>query len=75
MELIQLQVKQTAVVYEGHLRLGLLCVIFLYHEGKGKAVPLHAWRFPDFTTMAQDGGKVALCTGRLYPQEILLFMP
>jgi hypothetical protein len=35
-------------------------------EGRGKAIPLHAWngpegsrklRFPDFMTMAQDGGK------------------
>ena len=51
---------------------------------KGKAVPLQAWsgpegsrklRFPDFTTTAQDGGKVAnLSTGRLYPQEIHLVL-
>ena len=44
---------------------------------KGKAVPLQAWtgpegsrklRFPDFVTMAQDGGRLsALRTGRLYP--------
>jgi hypothetical protein len=36
-------------------------------KGKGKAVPLQAWsgpegprklRFPDYMTMAQDGGKV-----------------
>ena len=36
---------------------------------KGKAVPLHAWsdpegsrklKFPDFMTIAQDGGKVSL---------------
>ena len=42
---------------------------------KGKAVPLHAWsgpegsrklRFPDFLS--------ALCTGRLYPQEMLLVL-
>ena len=49
---------------------------------KGKAVPLQAWtgpegsrklRFPDFVTMVQDGGRFsALCTGHLYPQEILL---
>ena len=44
-------------------------------KGKGKAVPLQAWtgpegsrklRFPDFVTMAQDGGRLsALRTGRL----------
>ena len=48
---------------------------------KGKAVPLQAWsgpegsrklRFPDFTTTAQDGGKLsALRTGRFYLQEML----
>jgi len=36
-------------------------------KGKGKAVPLQAWsgpegsrklRFPDFMTMAQDGGRL-----------------
>ena len=42
-----------------------------------KAVPLRAWtgpegsrklRFPDFMTMAQDGGRLtALRTGRFYP--------
>jgi len=41
--------------------------------GKGKAVPLQAWngpqsssklRFPDFTTTAQDGGKVVSFTHR-----------
>jgi len=42
-------------------------------KGKGKAVPLQAWsgpegsrklRFPDFMTMAQDGGKVVSPTHR-----------
>ena len=51
---------------------------------KGKAVPLQArrvpegsrkLRFPDFLTTAQDGGRLsALCTGRLYPQEMLLVL-
>jgi len=50
----------------------------------GKAVPLQAWtgpedsrklRSPDFVTTAQDGCRLsALCTGRLYPQEILLVL-
>ena len=43
-------------------------------SSKGKAVPLQAWsgpegsrklRFPDFMTMAQDGGKVVSLTHRL----------
>ena len=50
----------------------------------GKAVLLHAWsglegsrklRFPDFTTTAQDGGKVVSLTHRPpYPQEIHLVL-
>jgi hypothetical protein len=45
----------------------ILLVILTYIKGKGKAVPLQAWigpevsrklRFPDYMTMAQDGGKV-----------------
>ena len=51
---------------------------------KGKAVPLQAWsgpddsrklRLPDFVTTAQNGGRLsALCTGRLYPQEMFLVL-
>jgi len=53
-------------------------------RGRGKAVPLQAWsgpegswklRFPDFMTMAQDGGKVVSLTHRSpLPQEIHLVL-
>ena len=53
-------------------------------EVKGRAVPLQAWtgpegsrklRFPDFMSTPQDGGTLlALRTGRLYPQKILLVL-
>jgi len=53
-------------------------------KGKGKAVPLQAWtgpegsrklRFPDFMTMAPDGGQVVSLTHQpLYPQEMLLVL-
>jgi len=46
---------------------------------RGKGVPLQAWsgpecsRFPDYVTTAQGGGRLlALRTGCLHPQEILL---
>ena len=51
---------------------------------KDKADPLQGLRGPegsmklrsqDFVTTAQDGGRLSdLCTGRLYPQEILLVL-
>ena len=45
-----------------------------YRPGQAQRV-LMKLRFPDFATTAQDGGRLsALCTGRLYPQEILLVL-
>jgi len=50
---------------------------------KSKAVPLQAWsgpegsrklRFPDFMTMAQDGGKVVSLTHRPPLQKIRLVL-
>jgi hypothetical protein len=68
------------VCYRGNVPV----ITLLECYSKGKAVPLQAWsgpegsrelRFPDFTTTAQDGGKVvALRTGHLYPQEIILVL-
>jgi hypothetical protein len=48
-------------------------VVITKGKGKGKAVPLQAWsgpedsrklRFPDYTTTAQDDGKVVSLTHR-----------
>ena len=60
------------------------CIFSSSDIHKGKAVPLQArkgpegsrkLRFPDFVTTAQDDGRLsALCTGRLYPQEIILVL-
>ena len=54
------------------------------HSCKGESIPLHAWsgpegsrklRFPDYVTMAQNGGKVTSITDRpFYPQETLLVL-
>ena len=56
-----------------HTNLTLLFRRLYRVKQKGKAVPLQAWsgpegsrklRFPDFMTMAQDGGKVVTLTHR-----------
>ena len=64
----------------------LFSVVFcVVRKKKGIEVPLQTCsgqegsrklRFPDFTTMAQDGGNMlsALRTGRLYPQELHLVL-
>jgi len=45
-----------------------------YRPGQAQRV-LRKLRFPDFVTTAQDGGRLsALCTGRFYPQEMLLVL-
>jgi len=45
-----------------------------YRPGQAKRV-LRKFRFPDFVTTAQDGGRLsALRTGHLYPKEILLVL-
>jgi hypothetical protein len=56
-----------------------LKIVMARSKGKGKAGPLQAWsglegsrklRFPDFMTMAQDGGKVVSFTHRLPLSQI-----
>jgi len=45
-----------------------------YRPGQAQRV-LRKLRIQDFVTTAQDGGRLsALCTRRLYPQEILLVL-
>jgi len=45
-----------------------------YKPGQARRV-LRKLRFPDFITMAQDGGRLSvLRTGRFYPREILLVL-
>jgi hypothetical protein len=62
-----------------------LYILATYPANISKAVPLQAWsgpegsrklRFPDFMTMAQDGGKVVSLTHRppLPPKIFLVFI-
>ena len=45
-----------------------------YRPGQAQRV-LRKFRFSDFVTTAQDGGRLsALRTGRLYPEEIFLVL-
>ena len=52
--------------------------------GKGKSVPLQVWtgpegcrklRFPDYVTMAQDGGRFVGLTGPLLPTYSMVQSP
>ena len=46
-----------------------------YRPGEGGPEGSRKLWLPDFVTTAQDGGRLsALCTGRLYSQEILLVL-
>jgi hypothetical protein len=63
------KILYTSIIYMD----GSLQYINFRVKNKGKAVPLQAWsgsegsrklRFPDFTTTAQDGGKVVSLTHR-----------
>ena len=52
---------------------------FLRPKGKGKAVQLQAWAGPEGSQITWQWHKMvvrlsALCTDRLYPQEMLLLL-